>query len=101
VGGSARVLFKTNRAQSLKQASLELNDPPKGVTLHDVAVVRGGLTFRLEADKDLAQPGIADNLIVEAFRESTPKRQEGKPAPPRRRSLMGIFPAVPIEIVSR
>ena len=101
VGGSAQVLFKTNRGQSFKQAALELNEPPEGVTLHDVAVVRGGLTFRLKADKDLSRPGMADNLIVEAFRESTPKPQEGKPAPAKRRNLMGILPAIPIEIVSR
>jgi len=101
VGGSGRVLFKTNRPQSLKQVTLELNEPPEGVTLHDVAVVRGGLTFRLKADKDLAQQGLADNLIVEAFRESTPKQQKGKPAPPKRRTLMGTFPAIPIEIVPR
>lgn len=100
-GGSTQVLFKTNRASNLKQASIELNNPPEGVTLHDVAVVRGGLTFRLKADKALARPGIADNLIVEAFREPAPKKQKGKPAPSKQRTLVGTFPAVPIEIVSR
>jgi len=101
VGSSVQVLFKTNRAQSFKQTTLALNEPPEGVTLHDVAVVPGGLTFRLKADKDVAQPGIADNLIVEAFRESAPKQPKGKPAPPKRRTFMGTFPAVPIEIVLR
>ncbi|MBN2312561.1 MAG: hypothetical protein JXM79_01440 [Sedimentisphaerales bacterium] len=101
VGGSTQVLFRTSRSQNFEQAALELNAPPQGVTLHDVAVVREGLTFRLKADKDLAQPGIADNLIVEAYRDSTPKPQKGKPAPARRRSLMGTFPAIPIEIISR
>jgi len=101
VGGSTQILLKTNRAQSLKQFTFELNEPPEGVTLHDVAVVRGGLTFRLKADKDVAQSGIADNLIVEAFRESAPKAQAGKPAPPKRRTLIGTLPAIPIEIVSQ
>jgi hypothetical protein len=99
VGGSARVLFKTNRARSLKQFTLQLSEPPEGVTLHDVAVVPGGLTFRLKADKEVTQHGISDNLIVEAFRESAPKAQPGKPAPPKRRTLIGTFPAIPIEIV--
>jgi hypothetical protein len=71
------------------------------VTLDDVAVVPGGLAFRLKADKDLVPSGFADNLIVEAFRESTPKRQEGKPAGPKRLASMGLLPAIPIEIVPR
>ena len=95
------MLFKTSRAQSLKQFTFHLNEPPEGVTLHDVAVVREGLSFRLKADKERTQPGIADNLIVEAFRESAPKAQPGKPAPPKRRTLVGTFPAIPIEVVSR
>jgi hypothetical protein len=99
VGGSTHVLLKTNRSQSLRQFTLHLNGPPEGVTLDDVAVVPKGLTFRLKADKNLAQPGIADNLIVEAFRESTPKAKAGQPAPPKRRTLMGVFPAIPIEII--
>jgi hypothetical protein len=101
LGGSARVLLKTRRSQNLRQVRLQLNEPPEGVTLHDVAVVPEGLAFQLKADKDVAQSGFADNLIVEAFRESTPKQQKGKPAPPRRRTLMGVFPAIPIEIVQR
>ena len=99
VGGSTQVLLKTNRSQSLRQFTLHLNGPPEGVTLDDVTVVPKGLTFRLKADKNLTRPGIADNLIVEAFRESTPKAQAGQPAPPKRRTLMGVFPAIPIEIV--
>ena len=109
LGGSARVVLKTGRNRSLQQMKFQLREPPEGVTLDDVAVVPGGLSFRLKADKDLVPSGFADNLIVEAFRESTPKRQEGKsaggrPAPPaglKRLSSMGLLPAIPIEIVPR
>jgi len=98
-GGTARVLIKTRRSPTLKQVQLELNEPPEGVTLHDVTVVPEGLEFQLKADKNAMQSGFADNLIVEVFREFTPKQQEGKPVPQKRRISMGIFPAIPIEIV--
>jgi hypothetical protein len=98
-GGSAQVLIKTRRGQALREMQLELNEPPEGVSLHDVTVVPDGLAFKLKADKDAIQSGFTDNLIVEAFREFTPKQQEGKPAPQKRRYSMGVFPAIPIEIV--
>ncbi len=100
-GGSAQVLIKSRRRTVLKEIQLQLNEPPEGLTLHDVTVVPEGLAFQLKADKDTMQSGFADNLIVEAFREFTPKQQEGKPAPQKRRVSMGVFPAIPIEIVQR
>jgi len=99
VGGTAQVLMKTPRRTILKEMQLQLDEPPEGVSLQDVRVVPEGLAFRLKADKDTMQSGFADNLIVEAFREFTPKQQKGKPAPQKRRVSMGVFPAIPIEIV--
>jgi len=100
-GGSAQVRIKTRKRTNLKDMQLELNEPPEGLTLHGVTVVPEGLSFQLKADKDAMQSGFGDNLIIEAFRESTPKQQEGKTAPKKRRTSMGIFPAIPIEIVQR
>ena len=100
-GGSADVRVKTQRGSILKQLQLELNEPPEGLTLHDVTVVPEGLAFQLKADKDALQSGFADNLIVEAFRKFTPKQKGGKPSNQKRRYSMGVFPAIPIEIVQR
>jgi len=99
-GGSAEVRIKARRGSALKEMVLELKEPPKGVTLSDVTVVPEGLAFQLKADQETAA-GLADNLIVEVFRETTPKAQEGKPAPKKRRYSMGVLPAIPIEIVAR
>ncbi len=101
IGGTAQVRLKTRRSRILKQMQLRLNEPPEGLTLHDVTVVSEGLAFILKADKDVVQSGFADNLIVEVFREVTPKRKDGKPATQKRRYSMGVFPAIPIEIVQR
>ncbi|MHC4630052.1 MAG: hypothetical protein ACYS9C_02130 [Planctomycetota bacterium] len=99
VGGSARVRIKTRKRAVLKEMQLELNEPPEGLTLHDVTVVPEGLAFKLKADKDAMQSGFADNLIVEAFREYTPKQKDGKSSNQKRRYSMGVLPAIPIEIV--
>lgn len=101
VGGPTRVLIKTLKRKWLEQVQLELNEPPEGITLDDVTVVPGGLEFRLNADENAAQGGFAGNLIIEAFRESMPKRQKGKPAPKKRRFSIGFLPAIPIKIVQQ
>jgi hypothetical protein len=100
-GGTAQVRIKTPKRKELQEIQLKLSEPPEGMTLHDVTVVPEGLAFQLKADKDLLQSGFSDNLIVEAFREYTPNLQNGKPANQKRRDLIGIFPAIPIEIVRR
>ena len=98
-GGSARVRIKTARRSNFKSVQFQLDEPPEGLTMHDVTVVPNGLSFQLKAGKDAMQ--IADNLIVEAFREFMVKRKDGKPTGQKRRNSMGVFPAIPIEIVKR
>ena len=94
-----RVRVPINR--KLPKIELELNEPPKGVTLQDVNVVPGGLTFQLKADGDGARAGYADNLIVEAFVESPAKNKTGKKTSQKRRVSLGVLPAIPFEIARR
>jgi hypothetical protein len=100
-GGSAQIRFKTARRTNFKGVQLQLNEPPDGLTMHDVTVVPNGLTFQLKADENVVPNGFSDNLIVEVFRESVVKRKDGKPTGQKRRNSMGVFPAIPIEIVQR
>lgn len=100
-GGTSRVLIKIQRRRILNELQLELSEPPEGVTLHDVTVEPEGLSFLIKTDKDAIQSDFANNLIVEVFREYTPRQQEGRPAPQKRRTSIGFFPAVPIEIVQQ
>jgi hypothetical protein len=100
-GGSAQVRIRTRARTPIEELQLELSDPPEGITIHEVSKVPGGLAFRVEADGEALTDGFADNLIVEAVREFTPKQQAGKPAPRKRRYSMGFFPAIPIQIVQR
>ncbi len=105
-GGSAQLRLKTRKRANLKAIILQLNEPPDGLTLHDVHIVPEGLALTLKADKDVLHSGFIDNLIIEAFREFTPKQGSSKPASqqkgksaPNRRTSMGILPAITIEIV--
>lgn len=100
LGGTARVEIKTRRGKTLKEMRLELNEAPEGLTLHDLTVLPDGLAFKLHADQELMSKDFADNLIVEAFREYTPKAKDGQSAPKKRRYSMGIMPAIPFEIVA-
>jgi len=99
VGGSAEVWVNLPRHQKLREVELELNEPPAGMTLHDVSVVPGGLTFQLKTDGDVVQVGFADNLIVEAFTDVVRKATGNKKAKQKRRVSLGVLPAIPFEIV--
>jgi hypothetical protein len=100
-GGSVQVRLKTKPRPILKEIDLELYKPPAGIVLQDVTVVPEGLSFVLEADKDMGQSDISENLIIQIFREHVPKQKEGNLAPKKRRDSMGIIPAIPIQIVHK
>ncbi len=97
-GSSAMVRMKTWKRPILEEMKLELKDPPAGVSLHDVAVIPEGFSFRVQADKELAPLGHAGNLIVEAYREYFPRDKDGKLSTQKRRVPMGCLPAIPVEI---
>jgi hypothetical protein len=98
-GGSAQVRLKSAKRRNFKGVQLQLNEPPEGLTLQNVAVVPNGFSFQLKAKKDALC--IADNLIVEAFREYAVKNKAGKPTGRKRRNSIGVLPAIPIEIVQQ
>jgi len=101
-GGATQVRINIPRRPALLQnIQLALSDPPKGVTLQDVTVLPGGLTFALKADGAAARAGFADNLIVEAFTEMAGRGPAGKAAAQRQRVSLGVLPAIPFEIVQR
>jgi hypothetical protein len=97
--GSAQIRCKIAKRKVFDEIELKLNQPPQGLTLHDVKVVSGILSFTLKADKDKIETPLTDNLIIEAFREFTPK-QKGKKGAKKRRVSIGFLPAIPIQIVN-
>ena len=101
-GDSARVRLKMGKDKVLNNIKLELNQPPKGLTLHDVKAKDGTLSFELKADEELKATGFKGNVIVEGFRKYTPKKKvNNKKAPPSRLISLDFLPAIPIEIVKQ
>ena len=98
-GGKVQVMYKTSSSSSLGDIKLELNEPPKGVSLRDVSIKPGSLTFLLEADGKAVKPGLKDNLIVEAFTEKDKTRKDGTKTGEKQRVPLGVLPAIPFSIV--
>jgi hypothetical protein len=96
-GGSSAVRFNTPRAFMPRDIRLELAGPPEGVTLEKVDVTRGELVLILKCDKSVSA-GLADNLIVQAFAEGADRQRSGK-GQTGQRNLLGVLPAIPIQIV--
>ncbi|HOT51414.1 MAG TPA: hypothetical protein PLI07_10550, partial [Candidatus Hydrogenedentes bacterium] len=74
--------------------------PPKGIALQETISVPGKWSLVLKADAEAVKAGYADNLIVEAVKETAPPPKTKKNAKAQRVSL-GVLPAIPFEIVSR
>lgn len=88
-GGSVQTRVRVPWRWALPNVDLELDDPPKGITVGSVIALAGDLAFAIKADATAVKPGDADNLIIEAF---------ARPREGRRYSL-GFLPAIPIEVV--
>ena len=102
--GVAEVQVKDARSRAFRNIELELSEPPEGVSIQNVRNVPGGLTFELKVEGDAAKAGLADNLIIEAFGESTwqKKGKQGAKATTKpRRVSFGVLPAIPFEVVQK
>ena len=84
----------------MRQVRVELSEPPEGIAIKKVSPDRQGLAILLSAEDGKAKPGLKGNLIVEAFREWVPKSRDSKPTGPKRRTALGMLPAIPFEVVA-
>ena len=80
---------------------LELSEPPTGLTLGDVNITPGELTFSIAADSNTAKVGLADNLIVDVSADPPNNPQNNQKKMLRQRVYIGTLPAIPFEITPR
>ena len=97
-GGAVAVRIILNAPRPPDTLKLELNQPPEGVAIQSVDTVRDGAIVTLRAAPSKVKVGLKGNLIVDAFTERPPN-PDAKPPVPRRRSPLGMLPAIPFEIV--
>ncbi len=80
---------------------LELSDPPAGLTLGDVNITPGELTFAIAADSNSAKVGLVDNLIVDVSADPPKNPQGNQKRPQQQRVYIGTLPAIPFEITPK
>jgi len=100
---SVPVRFKVSKRRIFRDIELELSQPPDGMTMHNVKVASGALSFTLKADSSLRSTGFVGNVIVEAFKEFKPKKKnnKNKAANKKHRISIGYLPAIPIVIANQ
>ena len=96
-GGSAPVEVFVPAGRFNGTVLMALNEAPEGLAIESIAQARDGFHILVTADKDKIKPGLAGNLIVEAYLE-----RAGSPGTLNKRRLpLGMLPAIPFEIVAR
>ena len=98
-GGTAGVRVKIPNRPIASTIQLELSEPPAGLTLGDVNITPGKLTFAIAADSNTAKVGLVDNLIVDISADppSNPSGNQKK----KQRVYLGVLPAIPFEITPK
>ncbi len=98
LGGSEKVRVNVSNRRILKDIKLQLDNAPAGINLEHTQILKDGIVFELAADKDILKSGFTENLIVDVFREFTPKKTKDK-GPKKRSVFLGTLPAIAVEIV--
>jgi hypothetical protein len=101
-GGETHIQINCPANIATADTRFELLDPPKGLSLGEIAVVKDGLNLTLKAAADPVgeKPGYADNLIISAYAlEPVVPPQGGASTGKKRGRSYGELPAIPFEIV--
>ncbi|MBN1908271.1 MAG: PPC domain-containing protein [Pirellulales bacterium] len=98
-GETTRLRLKMPRGRVANEVRLVLDDPPEGVTIQELIHAPGELTVVFTTDAKKAAPGVAGNLIFNAFLERTVKDKNKRET--KRRVPLGPLPAVPFEIADK
>jgi hypothetical protein len=94
-GGTARVRVTTPGAAFLDRYTLELNNPPAGITLTNAAAIPGGIELAFAGDPDTLAPGAAGNLICDIMAKPQAAAPPVVAAPAPANGTNAAKPAVP------
>jgi hypothetical protein len=101
VGGTTNVRVKMPKKPMPPAIQLELSEPPAGLTLQDVNITPGELTFAIAADSNTAKVGLVDNLIVDISADPPNNPQDKQKKIQKQRVYLGVLPAIPFEITPK
>lgn len=96
--GSASINASLPPAAQLGKVSIELTNPPEGMSIIDTATQKtGNVSILIKYDASKMTPGYKGNLIFNVFVEREPPAGAAT-RPNRRRMPLGSMPAIPFEI---
>jgi hypothetical protein len=100
-GGTVEVRVSSPGRVATNNFHLELNDPPNGVSIANVAAGDGETTIVLHSDAAKIKPGVTGNLIFNIIADrKQPAAVPGKSRGNQQRIALGVLPAIPFEIVA-
>jgi hypothetical protein len=100
-GGTARVRVWVPVSMLLGAATLELSEPPAGITLADTLPVREGTEMVLQSNAATMKPGQKGNLTVKIVGQRPPPPRQAQPVSNGPRVTLSTLPAIPFEIVAQ
>jgi hypothetical protein len=98
-GGTTQVHVLGDKGCKIGDLRFELSEPPDGVTCADPVSMGPGVAIPVKCDAAKIKPGLKGNLLFAVSREWTSK-PEPKKKPQTGRSVIGMMPAVPFEVVA-
>lgn len=96
-GGTASMEVSLPAGSAGGQISLDLSDPPPGVTMETVTGEGRIRQLLFRADGQAAKPGLQGNLIVNVLMEQAPQGNDKGKSKPRRISV-GTLPALAFQV---
>lgn len=101
LGGRATVQLQMPPNRRANDVALQLREPPPGIRLASVERSTGGFALALHADADATTVGFADNLIVDVIAQTASPDRGGGAKGKTQRTVVGVLPALPVEVVAR
>lgn len=95
LGGTARISLSGPPLGANEEYAFALSDPPEGLSVQDTSTSRNAVQLVVAADSKTAKVGMKGNLIVEAYIARVTKDDD---ATEKRKTLIGILPAIPFEV---
>ncbi|MCC6355721.1 MAG: hypothetical protein IT577_17680 [Verrucomicrobiae bacterium] len=95
LGGTARISVTGPQLGGEEEYVFMLSEPPDGLSVQETTSTRNVFQIVLAADSKLAKVGMKGNLIVEAYIARVTKDDD---ATEKRKTLIGILPAIPFEV---
>ncbi len=98
-GGTARLRVSAPSARTLGRITLELSEPPEGITVQKCTMSGDNIDVVLACDAAKVKGGLRGNLIFTAHGDRAAKA--GKAAKNQSpRTPLGLVPAVPFEVIA-